>query len=346
MPANEAKDAWTAPGAHEVAPGVYRIPLPMPNDGLRAINVYALTDPGSQTCTLVDAGWAIEEARVALESALGSIGHDLGTIERFLVTHQHRDHYTLGIVVRRLLGTKVAIGVEERPNIETAVQMVSSSALEQQLASWGASELAEEWNRLYSDEDRQSTASFFEYPDEWLDGGTRLTVGSRTITAIHTPGHTRGHLVFHDEAARVLFTGDHVLPHITPSIGFEPARRPNPLGDFLNSLRLLLTQPDALLLPGHGPAAESVHHRVHELLAHHETRLDQTLAAVRTGADTAFEVAGRIGWTRRNTPFDKLDVFNKLLATGETSAHLVVLAERGLITRTVDADGLAHHAAE
>ena len=36
------RNAWTEPGTFEVAPGVYRIPLPLPNDGLRAVNVYAL----------------------------------------------------------------------------------------------------------------------------------------------------------------------------------------------------------------------------------------------------------------------------------------------------------------
>ena len=35
-------DDWTEPGAFEVAPGVHRIPLPLPNDGLRAVNVYAV----------------------------------------------------------------------------------------------------------------------------------------------------------------------------------------------------------------------------------------------------------------------------------------------------------------
>jgi len=37
-------DDWTAAGVFEVAPGVYRIPLPLPNDGLRAVNVYAVVD--------------------------------------------------------------------------------------------------------------------------------------------------------------------------------------------------------------------------------------------------------------------------------------------------------------
>ncbi len=340
----DSRSAWTIPGAQKVAPGVHRIPLPMPGDALKAINVYALSDPdGTGGCTLIDSGWALEEARLELEKALAGIGHDLGTVDRFLITHAHRDHYTLGITVRRLLGTRVAIGAGEQGNIELSAAEGSRSALEVLLPVWGAAALAAEWDRLHPAADRNATAALYEAPDEWIEPGSRLTVGARTIEAIPTPGHTGGHLVFHDAAAGVLFTGDHVLPHITPSIGFEADRHPDPLGDFLNSLRLLLTHPDALMMPGHGPATESVHARVHELLAHHETRLEHTYAAVVGGASTAFEAARGIGWTRRNTSFDDLDAFNQLLATGETAAHLYVLVHRGRLTRSADGAGVEHH---
>ena len=33
---------WTRPGVYRCAPDVYRIPLPLPMDGLRAVNVYAI----------------------------------------------------------------------------------------------------------------------------------------------------------------------------------------------------------------------------------------------------------------------------------------------------------------
>src|SRR5207253_331083 len=33
---------WINAGAFPVAPGVHRIPLPLPTDGLRAVNVYAI----------------------------------------------------------------------------------------------------------------------------------------------------------------------------------------------------------------------------------------------------------------------------------------------------------------
>ena len=76
---------WTEPGAWTVAPGVVRIPLPLPMDGLRAVNVYALeTEEG---LTLVDGGWAIVESRARLERSLAIIGHRVSDITRFLVTH-------------------------------------------------------------------------------------------------------------------------------------------------------------------------------------------------------------------------------------------------------------------
>jgi glyoxylase-like metal-dependent hydrolase (beta-lactamase superfamily II) len=325
-----------------VAPGVHRIPLPMPNDGLRAVNVYAIDGGAEGGCVLIDGGWAVVEAQNALEAALGELGWDFADIRRILVTHAHRDHYTLGIALQRALGTRVAIGIGERENVEVAMLEATSSAT-RVLPALGAGHLIDEWDSLYTLEDRIRSTSSFGLPDEWIADDQVLDAGTRTLTAIRTPGHTQGHLCFLDPAAAVLFTGDHVLPSITPSIGFEAARPENPLGDFLRSLRLLLTHPDAMMLPAHGAPTDSVHKRVHELLAHHEDRLTDTLAAARAGAGTAFEAARRLGWTRRQTPFEDLTLFNQILAIGETNTHLIVLCERGLLTHAMDGAGVIHY---
>jgi len=160
---------------------------------------------------------------------------------------------------------------------------------------------------------------------------------------IATPGHTRGHLVFHDEAGGLLFAGDHVLPHITPSIGVEPVPVASPLRDYLDSLRLVRSLPDARLLPAHGPATGNVHARVDELLDHHEERLTASAKAVEQGATTAFDVAGLLRWTRRARPIADLDLFNQVLAVQETAAHLDVLVERGWLAVTTAGDGVAHY---
>jgi glyoxylase-like metal-dependent hydrolase (beta-lactamase superfamily II) len=200
----------------------------------------------------------------------------------------------------------------------------------------GAAELAA---RLGASGNSRPGQDEWEDPDRWLADGTELDLPSRTLRAIHTPGHTRGHVVFHDPAASILFAGDHVLPHITPSIGLEPATNPMALRDYLRSLRLMLKLPDARLLPAHGPVQDSTHARVTELLDHHEARLAEAFEAAQAGAATAYEVAKAVRWTRRRQSFADLDLMNQFMATGETAAHLEVLVTRGQLTRRTTAEG-------
>ena len=58
-------------------------------------------------------------------------------------------------------------------------------------------------------------------PDDWLDAPQQIAFEAGTWQVHPTPGHTRGHVVFVDAARDVMFAGDHVLPQITPSIGFD-----------------------------------------------------------------------------------------------------------------------------
>ncbi len=332
--------AWTEPGAFEVAAGVWRVPLPLPNDGLRAVNVYVLrTDDG---LVLVDAGWAIPVSRDLLENALDSLGHTLADIRRFLVTHVHRDHYTQAVTVRREFGTSVGLGIGERPTLEL-IQEPGRGALQvqvDQLRAMGAGGLADDLAALVAG--ATPDRGVWEMPDEWLTDGVLELPGGRQLEAVSTPGHTAGHLVFHDLAARLLFAGDHVLPTITPSIGFEPVLSPDPLGAFLHSLAVVRARPDALLLPAHGSVAPSVHARVDQLVDFHGRRLDETEKAVLAGSATPHEVAGQLTWTRREHRLADLDTFNAMLAVFETDAHLVLLAAQGRLARGV-VDGVDHY---
>ena len=49
---------WAEPGAYPVAPGVHRVPLPLPTDGLRAVNVYVIK--AGDGLVLIDSGWALD----------------------------------------------------------------------------------------------------------------------------------------------------------------------------------------------------------------------------------------------------------------------------------------------
>lgn len=323
---------WTEPGAHEIVPGVFRIPLPMPGDALRAVNVYLLAQPGG--FTLIDGGWAIADARRALEHSMGLIGARPDEIRRVLVTHAHRDHYTLAVILRREFGASVGLGWGERHAIRVLTartRHVEYAPLIDLLVAAGASDLLRRIERKTSHVDAR--ADGWEAPDVWLQPG-RVAVGEAELRIIPTPGHTVGHVVFADTGRGLLFAGDHVLPHITPSIGVEGVAAPSPLKSYLDSLRTVRELPDLLLLPAHGPVAPSSHARVDDLLAHHDARLAAIRRIASTGRSTAAEIAGQLTWTRRERSLGELDDFNQMLAIGETVAHLRVLVSGGLVSST------------
>ncbi len=331
-------DDWTAPGVYEVGPDVFRVPLPLPTDGLRAVNIYVIVDAGRLVC--IDSGWAVPDARAVLDAALASLDSSVADIDRFLVTHAHRDHYTMAVSLRRSEGIAVSLGAGERPSLE-AIADPGRSPFEDRLGAlrrYGAPHLADlAATEMVSGHDAQR--SEWEPPDGWLDEGDIVFESGRRLGVVETPGHTRGHVVFRDPANRLLFAGDHVLPTITPSIGFEPVASDDPLGDFLGSLARVRRLPDAVLLPAHGPVAPSVHARIDQLVDHHGRRLDQTLAALVAGATSVFEVAGRLRWTRRERTLAELDLFNQMLAVTETAAHLRLLVAQGRVARILD-DGI------
>jgi glyoxylase-like metal-dependent hydrolase (beta-lactamase superfamily II) len=83
--------------------------------------------------------------------------------------------------------------------------------------------------------------------------GDKLDLGGITVAVDHTPGHTRGSVVFRvsDGPADLAFTGDTLFKQ---SVG----RTDLPGGsgrDLLNSIvtKLLVLDDDTVVLPGHGP---------------------------------------------------------------------------------------------
>ena len=328
---------WAAQGAHAVADGVFRVPLSMPGDGLHAINVYALET--ADGLALVDGGWRTSTSFDELATALAGVGHDVASIHDVFVTHIHRDHYTLAVELRRRFGTRLHLGRDEAPGLHVLLEICSNVPITslQQLRRSGDGELAAAIEAMTAGEEFDLEA--WEKPDVWLEPGA-CAVGDRALEAVATPGHTKGHLVYHDLGAELLFAGDHLLPTISPSIGFELGGWESPLASYLASLELILQRPDARLLPAHGAPAASAHVRAAELLEHHEVRLHATMRALDArGEATAAAIAGMLTWTRRGRSYGELDDINKMIATCETIAHLDVLVERGEARVVTDPDG-------
>ncbi|WP_040795977.1 MBL fold metallo-hydrolase [Nocardia higoensis] len=319
---------WAEPGCHRVTDGVHRIPLALPQDGLRAVNVYVLeTDAG---LALIDGGWHRPDTYRELAAGLAKIGRTPDEIHDIYVTHIHRDHYTFAVELRRRHGCRVHLGAAEAPGLDE-IRLLGNNVPEsslRELRRAGAPDLAAAIHAEVIDE--PFDVADWEAPDRWLRPGP-LGLPGHDLQVMATPGHTKGHMVFHDHRNGLLYTGDHLLPTITPSIGFELGEWDLPLGRFLDSLRLL-TDCERTMLPAHGPAGGSAGARAAALLEHHDRRFTEILALLDdSGPRTGFEVAAALTWTRRGRRFTELDTFNRMIAVCETMAHLDVLVARDLI---------------
>jgi glyoxylase-like metal-dependent hydrolase (beta-lactamase superfamily II) len=335
----ELQKHWYEPGCFDVAPGVHRIPLPLHHDSLRAINVYVVTGTGGPK--VIDSGWSIPQSRSALEAGLRELDYSPADITGFFITHIHRDHFTQAVQLRREYGMPIWLGAGERQSLE-ALQRPGRMALDAQLKGLAELDAAPLRARLAAAIEPPSPQDQWELPDHWLTDGTELAAPDGVLRAVATPGHTQGHVVFHDAGNSRWFTGDHILPTITPSIGFEQVLPANPLADFLASLALVLTEPDGALLPAHGLPSESTHARATELLGHHDSRLDTTEAALDHAGPTVSSIAAALTWTRREKSVAELDPFNQMLAIYETSAHLKVLQAQNRVTSRHQG-GLLHY---
>lgn len=321
--------AWERPTIEEVADRIFRVPLPLPGDALRAVNAYVLRGP--QGLLLVDCGWELAESWQILSAALGRIGGGAG-LRGVFATHVHGDHYGQAGRLRQELGGFLLIGRRERDTLEAFRERPGEArgrSLER-LLELAASDVAE---RLTAGQGPPGGTP--AVPDLYLLGSELLMEGGRALEVIPTPGHTRGHLCLFDESDGVLLAGDHILPHITPSLGVELPGSTAPLAEYLESLQRVRDLPARLVLPAHGPVFTDLRGRVDELMDHHRLRLDQCQEAVGAGARTAREVAAILSWTRRERHFDDLDPFNQMLAVFESEAHLEVLARRGRVRRVL-----------
>jgi len=327
----QVQDSERRPGASETLAvtaehTIARIQLPLPLPDLTVVNAYAVgTDAG---VTLIDPGWATAESEAALIDGLHALGYDVSDVRQILVTHAHWDHYTQALKWRDALGIELMLGAEERHSISAfdALAGVHPNQVPV-LRRAGAPALAAAVAALRWEPYEQGMP--FAAPDRWLQDGDIIDAGGVSITARATPGHTRGHMVF--EISDMAFTGDHLLPRITPSVAFERAPEKLPLRSFLRSLQLFLDLPDARMLPAHGDTGHHTRRRAQELLDHHRERLSIIADLITSGATTAFEVATRMRWTRRDRTLAELETVHQMTAVLEVQAHLDLLVTQELL---------------
>ena len=152
---------------------------------------------------------------------------------------------------------------------------------------------------------------------------------------VSAPGHADGQLCVLKDG--ILVSADHLLGRITPTVGLWPESRPDPLGDFIQSLERTIELAPTLALPGHGePIADPVG-RAHALIEHHRERLAVSEASLtqtqRTGFDLSFDLFGA-----------DLKPASRRFAVAETLSHLERLVREDRAARHED-DGAVTYTA-
>jgi len=310
----------------EIYPHIHRIILPLPGRQPGPVNAYLFT--GAQT-TLLDTG----TSRTArhLEESLRQIGVGFPDIDRIILTHGHIDHYG---AARRVVGRSSGRAVvsahwEDRPVIESGTEISNRQfskfyrlmgvPLVFELLFYGVglvfSSLAENCR-----------------VDLRLSDGEKIQVGNYEATIISTPGHTRGSICLYLEKEGILFSGDHILGHITPNAfvmlesDFDIPRRMSQV-EFYDSLRKIESLAPRIVYPAHGNPITDLSETAAMYREQFSLRRGKILAILKKGESTVYRIARRlfpeIGGKRL-----PLEIF---LAVSEVFTHLQALEKDGMV---------------
>ena len=157
--------------------------------------------------------------------------------------------------------------------------------------------------------------------DMEVEDGDTLEVDSAELEVIHSPGHSPGHICLYLRGEKVLFSGDNV-----PGAGTTAIAPPEgDMGQYVDSLRKLLSYDIQIICPGHGPIIREPRRKIQELIDHRLDREEQVLSCLRQGKETIEEMVREI--------YPELD--RRLLgaARGQVLAHLIKLEGENRVTQ-------------
>ena len=212
------KEAWdrdVMPPVEHVRPGIWSIPVPIPNNPLRYVLVYALElDSG---VALVDAGWPTDDAWDALDAGLIEAGGSMGDVQAVVVTHLHPDHYGLAGRVREASGAWVGLHPADAKLLDSRYHDTDGliERMRELLEMSGVPQDKLPDLNMASMEIK-STLNV-ALPDRLIEDHQMLDLPGWDFRAVWTPGHSPGHICLHSDRHSVLLSGDHVLPRITPT---------------------------------------------------------------------------------------------------------------------------------
>jgi glyoxylase-like metal-dependent hydrolase (beta-lactamase superfamily II) len=277
------------------------------------VNTYAVEAGGG--FLLLDCGTDWEPGRDALRSGFEHLGLDEAGVHTLVVSHLHLDHVGMSARLVDELGCSFAMH-------ESAVAHVAryndTPGYVERFLGFGRTHGVPALTLDAVSGDLGNRPAYMPPigpPDHTFIDGERLDLGDgRSLEVIHTPGHDAAHICLRDSLTGVLFSGDHILPRISPVIMWDDDLG-DPLGDYLGSLQRLLGMDIGLTYPAHGSLIGQGDERAKQILLHHDRRLLDMTEMILDRDSTAWEVMLR-SFRPNLTPLETR------LAFLETISHL------------------------
>ncbi|MBI2830930.1 MAG: MBL fold metallo-hydrolase [Chloroflexi bacterium] len=317
----------------EIIPGIYMIRLILPDSGVGSINVFLVK--GADGYLMVDTGWNMDKVFDSFKAQLTELKIDIKDIKQLVVTHIHPDHMGLAGTLQQLVGAKLAVHYLESALIYSRYKNMDNllANVRRLLHTHGVPEERVSELQMASTAAAKYVAS--ARPDIALYDGNTISTGLFNIEVIWTPGHSPGHICLYEPEKKILFSGDHILPVITPNVGLHPESSFNPLGDYINALKRVKQLGVSLALPAHGDPFTTVNERIDEIIHHHQVRDRGILRVMRSEQKTAFQIASQISWISdtNGVGWEALSPLDKRLAVLETIAHLEAMSANDIIVR-------------
>jgi glyoxylase-like metal-dependent hydrolase (beta-lactamase superfamily II) len=298
--------------------GVRRITFALPF-GIDHVHCYLLRSSNGGWI-LVDTGLGSADPEAQWRPVLDALD---APIERIVVTHMHPDHVGGARDIQELTGAPVLQG---REDYEQCVAAWGHRDSERFVRYWSSHGMpAATIDGIARESERLMSAVHWVEGPELLDAGDE--VDGWRVEVLR--GHADGHIVLLRDG--VMIAGDAILGGITPTIGLYPNSRPDPLGDYLETLDRIEELAPRIAYTGHRDPVGDPAERAREIRSHHTERLSSAQEALDGAPLSGYDVSLAL------FPGDLPPTLRRF-ATAESLAHLERLVLEGRAGR----DGLGY----
>lgn len=327
---DEAPDAGAV---SEIADGVFWLRFPLPMAGLDHINLYVLKD--GDGWVVVDTGLGSRTTKdIWRKHFKGFMGER--PVNRIIVTHLHPDHVGLAGWMKRHFDAPLYMTRGEYFLCRLLAADTGHEAPPEGINFYRKAGLTPEQIEIYKMRFGGFGKAISPMPHSYdrLQDGDSLRINGRTWNIIVGSGHSPEHACLYCPELKICLSGDQILPNISSNVSVWPTEpEANPLEDWISSCHKLkgALPEETLIGPAHGIPFRGAHARLEKLISHHEkalARLTEFCATPRRATDIYSVLFRR-----------QIDDKNRIMAVGESVAHLNCLKERGIVRRTLNDAG-------